>query len=37
VHIDASWTPNEFVEGDVWGHKGLDAASIQRAAEQTRR
>jgi 3,4-dihydroxy-9,10-secoandrosta-1,3,5(10)-triene-9,17-dione 4,5-dioxygenase len=21
--VDENWTPNRFVEGDVWGHKGL--------------
>jgi len=23
VLVDEHWTPNRFVEGDVWGHKGL--------------
>ncbi|WP_321808836.1 VOC family protein [Burkholderia sp. BCC1993] len=32
VRIGADWTPSEFVEGDVWGHKGLDPESIQQAA-----
>ena len=33
VRVDENWTPYEFVEGDVWGHKGLDAESIERAAK----
>lgn len=28
--IDASWTANEFVEGDIWGHRGLDPATIEK-------
>jgi 3,4-dihydroxy-9,10-secoandrosta-1,3,5(10)-triene-9,17-dione 4,5-dioxygenase len=32
VRVGADWTPSQFVEGDVWGHKGLDPESIQRAA-----
>lgn len=27
--VDESWTPNEFVEGDVWGHKGLTAEALE--------
>jgi 3,4-dihydroxy-9,10-secoandrosta-1,3,5(10)-triene-9,17-dione 4,5-dioxygenase len=30
MHVDASWTPCEFVEGDIWGHRGLDPETIQR-------
>jgi 3,4-dihydroxy-9,10-secoandrosta-1,3,5(10)-triene-9,17-dione 4,5-dioxygenase len=26
---DATWTPNRFVEGDVWGHKGLTAEALE--------
>lgn len=26
--IDDRWTPNQFVEGDIWGHRGLDPESI---------
>ncbi|MFA5964587.1 MAG: VOC family protein [Sphingomonas sp.] len=26
--IDADWTPNQFVEGDLWGHRGLDPETI---------
>lgn len=28
--IDENWTPNQFVEGDIWGHRGLDPESIAR-------
>lgn len=34
MQIDASWTPAEFVEGDIWGHRGLDPQTIQRNLEQ---
>lgn len=26
---DATWTPNEFIEGDVWGHKGLTPEALK--------
>jgi 3,4-dihydroxy-9,10-secoandrosta-1,3,5(10)-triene-9,17-dione 4,5-dioxygenase len=29
--VDESWTPNEFVEGDVWGHKGLTAEALEKS------
>lgn len=29
--VDESWTPNEFVEGDTWGHKGLTAEAMESA------
>jgi 2,3-dihydroxybiphenyl 1,2-dioxygenase len=32
--VDASWTPNRFVEGDVWGHKGLTPEALEAAAEK---
>lgn len=28
--IDETWTANEFVEGDIWGHRGLDPATIEK-------
>jgi len=28
--LDERWTPNEFVEGDIWGHRGLDPESIEK-------
>lgn len=28
--LDESWTPNEFVEGDIWGHRGLDPETIEK-------
>ncbi|MBP8926435.1 MAG: VOC family protein [Pseudomonadales bacterium] len=30
LRIDDQWTPAEFVEGDIWGHRGLDPETIQR-------
>lgn len=30
--IDETWTPNQFIDGDIWGHKGLTAESIKAAA-----
>jgi 3,4-dihydroxy-9,10-secoandrosta-1,3,5(10)-triene-9,17-dione 4,5-dioxygenase len=35
IRVDRDWTPREFVEGDVWGHKGLTAEAIQAAAQTT--
>lgn len=26
--VDENWTANEFVEGDLWGHHGLDSETI---------
>jgi 3,4-dihydroxy-9,10-secoandrosta-1,3,5(10)-triene-9,17-dione 4,5-dioxygenase len=26
--LDEHWTANEFVEGDLWGHRGLDPETI---------
>jgi len=34
IRVDETWTPREFVEGDIWGHKGLTADAIQAAAEK---
>ncbi|OCC25620.1 glyoxalase [Croceicoccus estronivorus] len=28
--IDKDWTANQFVEGDIWGHRGLDPETIAR-------
>ena len=28
--IDNTWTANEFVEGDIWGHKFLDPETIEK-------
>jgi 3,4-dihydroxy-9,10-secoandrosta-1,3,5(10)-triene-9,17-dione 4,5-dioxygenase len=33
IRVGEDWTPYEFVEGDIWGHKGLNPESIQRAAQ----
>ena len=30
--VDERWTPNEFVDGDTWGHKGLTAEAIKSSA-----
>lgn len=30
LRVDEHWTPGEFVEGDIWGHRGLDPETIQR-------
>jgi 3,4-dihydroxy-9,10-secoandrosta-1,3,5(10)-triene-9,17-dione 4,5-dioxygenase len=35
IRVGGDWTPREFVEGDVWGHKGLTAEAIQAAAQGT--
>jgi 3,4-dihydroxy-9,10-secoandrosta-1,3,5(10)-triene-9,17-dione 4,5-dioxygenase len=32
--LDASWTPRRMVEGDIWGHKGLTAEALEKAAKQ---
>lgn len=32
--IDESWVPNQFCEGDVWGHQGLTAESISAMADE---
>jgi 3,4-dihydroxy-9,10-secoandrosta-1,3,5(10)-triene-9,17-dione 4,5-dioxygenase len=32
--VDDSWLPNEFCEGDVWGHKGLDPETITQTAQK---
>lgn len=29
IKVGSDWTPSEFVEGDVWGHKGLDAEALR--------
>ena len=33
LRIDEQWTPAEFVEGDIWGHRGLDPETILRNLE----
>jgi len=32
IRVGEDWTPREFVEGDIWGHKGLTPEAIQAAA-----
>lgn len=34
--IDENWTPNQFCEGDVWGHHGLTPEAIAEMAEELR-
>jgi len=29
IKVGPDWAPSEFVEGDVWGHKGLDAEALR--------
>jgi len=33
ITIDNDWTANEFVEGDIWGHKGTDPETISKNLE----
>jgi 3,4-dihydroxy-9,10-secoandrosta-1,3,5(10)-triene-9,17-dione 4,5-dioxygenase len=35
IRVGDDWTPRAFVEGDIWGHKGLTAEAIQSSAQQT--
>ena len=32
--VDENWTPRQFCEGDIWGHRGLDAETIQQESEK---
>lgn len=32
--VDEHWTPNRFVEGDVWGHKGLTPEALEAAIKR---
>jgi 3,4-dihydroxy-9,10-secoandrosta-1,3,5(10)-triene-9,17-dione 4,5-dioxygenase len=32
--VGESWTPSRFVEGDVWGHRGLSAEALEAAAKK---
>ena len=32
--VDETWTPNRFVEGDVWGHKGLTPEALEAAGRK---
>ena len=34
--VDETWTPSRFVEGDVWGHKGLTAEMLEEAGGKRR-
>ena len=34
VLVDETWTPNRFVEGDVWGHKGLTPEALEAAGRK---
>jgi 3,4-dihydroxy-9,10-secoandrosta-1,3,5(10)-triene-9,17-dione 4,5-dioxygenase len=33
VVVDENWRPRQFVEGDVWGHQGLDPIAIKETAD----
>ena len=33
VLVDENWSPYEFVEGDLWGHRGLDPEAIAKNLE----
>jgi len=35
IRVGDDWTPREFIEGDIWGHKGLTPEAIQAAAAGT--
>ncbi|MCP5395259.1 MAG: VOC family protein [Sphingomonadaceae bacterium] len=35
--LDDSWTPNQFCEGDVWGHEGLTPEAIAEMASELER
>jgi 3,4-dihydroxy-9,10-secoandrosta-1,3,5(10)-triene-9,17-dione 4,5-dioxygenase len=30
IRVGPDWNPREFVEGDIWGHRGLDPETIER-------
>ena len=32
--VDEDWMPYEFVEGDLWGHRGLDPETIAENLEK---
>lgn len=34
IRVGPDWTPRYYPPGDLWGHKGLTAESIQEAGEQ---
>jgi 3,4-dihydroxy-9,10-secoandrosta-1,3,5(10)-triene-9,17-dione 4,5-dioxygenase len=34
VDVSHNWIPRQFVEGDIWGHRGLTAENIQESAEK---
>ena len=36
VRVGEHWTPREFVEGDIWGHKGLTVEALESAAQPAR-
>jgi 3,4-dihydroxy-9,10-secoandrosta-1,3,5(10)-triene-9,17-dione 4,5-dioxygenase len=33
---DATWTPNRFADGDIWGHQGLTAEALEAASKPNR-
>jgi len=37
VDVSHNWIPRQFVEGDLWGHRGLTAENIQESAEKIKK
>lgn len=37
VDVSNNWIPRQFVEGDIWGHRGLTAENIQESAEKIKK
>ena len=34
IDVGDDWSPRQFCEGDIWGHRGLDAETIQEESEK---
>lgn len=34
IDVSGNWIPRQFCEGDIWGHRGLDAETITENAEK---
>lgn len=37
VDVSNNWISRQFVEGDIWGHRGLTAENIQESAEKIKK
>lgn len=37
VDVSNNWMARQFVEGDIWGHRGLTAENIQESAEKIKK